>query len=57
MNEIVKDMDGFYYIDEIGDYIGPFKTTEQAEIALCAYLKWVEHDHIPELRKMRDYYD
>lgn len=54
MEYIVKENDQYYYIDEIDDIIGPFKTREQAEIAYTAYLRWMEHDHQPVIRKMRE---
>ena len=54
MDYIVQENDQYYYIDETTDMIGPFKTREQAEIACDAYLKWLDQDHKPVLRKMRE---
>lgn len=51
---IIKEDDGFYYIDETANLIGPFKNAEQACVALDAYLHWVEQDNRHEVRKMRD---
>ena len=57
--DVYEYFDGFYYYDESGDSIGPFKTAEQAQIAFDAYSKWMNHDHhkhgIP--KKMRANYD
>ena len=57
MNEIVEDRDGFYYYDESDELIGPFKTAEQAQIALDASHRWSVREHKDDIRKMRDYYD
>lgn len=54
MNDIFELEDGFYHkTDE--DMVGPFKSIEQAQIALDAYIKWLHHDHESDIRKMRDY--
>jgi hypothetical protein len=55
MNDyIVEEPDGFYYWDETSELIGPFKTLEQCEVALDAYLKWVAKDNRPKIKKMRE---
>ena len=57
MNDIFELEDGFYHRTEDEDMVGPFKSVEQAQIALDAYVKWLNHDHENDIRKMRDYYD
>ena len=57
MNEIIEDVDGFYYFNEEDDLIGPFDTVEQAQIALDASVRWAVREHKDDIRKMRDYYD
>jgi hypothetical protein len=46
--------DGWYHRTEDDDIVGPFKTQSQAQIALDAYLKWLNHDHENDIHKMRD---
>jgi len=57
MNEIVQDTDGFYFFNEEDDLVGPFKTAEQAQIALDAAHRWSIREHKDDIRKMRDYQD
>jgi len=57
MNEIVEDVDGFYYFNEEDDLVGPFKTVEQAQISLEASHKWSVREHKDDIRKMRDHFD
>jgi hypothetical protein len=55
--DIFELEDGFYHRTEDEDMVGPFTSLEQAQIALDAYVKWINHDHENDIRKMRDYYD
>ena len=54
MNNIFELEDGFYHRTEDEDMIGPFKNPKQAQIALDAYVKWLNHDHENDIRKMKD---
>ena len=54
MNEILEDIDGFYYFDDNDDVVGPFNTYQQAEVALSATLRWEAKDHQHTIRKMKD---
>ena len=56
--DIFEAEDGFYFWDEAGFENGPYSTQEQAQIALDAYVKWMNHDHQEYgIRKMRGHYD
>jgi len=57
MIDIFEMKDGFYHRTEDEDMVGPFKSAEQAQIALDAYCKWLNHDHENDIRKMRDHHD
>jgi len=57
MKYIFEEKDGFYHRTEDDDMVGPFTTFEQAQIALDAHMKWLNHDHQDSIRKMRDHYD
>ena len=57
MINIVEEKDGFYYYNEVDELIGPFKTAEQAQIAIDASHKWFVREHKDDIRKMRDHYD
>ena len=57
MNEIIEDVDGFYYFNEEDDLVGPFKKLEQAQFALNAAHRWSVREHKDDIRKMRDYYE
>jgi len=53
--DIEEYNDGFYYWDDTDELIGPFKTFQQAEVALSACLKWTSKDHSRNtIRKMKD---
>jgi hypothetical protein len=54
MDEIVEDVDGFYYWNADDELVGPFKIKEQCLVALEAALRWEAKDHQPRIRKMRD---
>ena len=54
MDEIVEEPDGFYYWNDDEEYIGPFKSKEQCEVALEAALRWEAKDHQPRIRKMKE---
>ena len=54
MNEIVEDVDGFYYFNEWDELIGPFKTKQQCAVAFDATLRWEAKDHQPRIRKMKE---
>ena len=56
-NDIFELEDGFYHRTEDDDMIGPFANAKLAQTALDAYLRWAQHDHQDQIRKMRDIYD
>ena len=56
-NDIFELEDGYYHRTEDEDMVGPFPSFDLAQKALDAYLRWVQHDHRDNIKKMRDYYD
>lgn len=52
--DIEEKVDGFYYEDEEGDYIGPFPSYQQAHVVYEAALRWQCRDNQKDLRKLKD---